>query len=314
MRAVGRHAASVLAALGAGALLYACSSSGGGISGTGLVAGAIEGFGSIIVNDIEFDTTNAVVTIEGDPATVEDLELGMFVFVRGRFDRDTMTGVADRIASDHLVLGPVEDVDVGTASFTALSQTVITDAATVFDGTTLAALQPGDVVEVFGVPDADLNIRATRVELVTGADEFEVTGTVANLDPDAQTFTLGALTVDFSGAIVEGAPPGGLANGLIVEAETSEAPVGDLMLAEGVEVRTNPFEDGDAAGIEGLVTAIESEQVFVVNATQRVLVTDETRFEGGDRDDIVLNARVDVEGVIANDGTLVAAEIEFAGP
>jgi hypothetical protein len=45
--------------------LWACS--GGGISGTAFVAGPLAAFGSIFVNGIEFDTSTAVVTIEGDP-------------------------------------------------------------------------------------------------------------------------------------------------------------------------------------------------------------------------------------------------------
>jgi hypothetical protein len=299
----------LLAALALGVALHSCSSSGGGISGTGLVAGAISEFGSIIVADIEFDTTNAVVTIEGDPATVDDLKLGMFVYVRGRFDRGSMTGIAERVASDHLVLGPVESV--GATSFTVLSQTVEADAQTVFDGTSLATLAVGDVVEVFGVADAQRGIRATRVQLPSSTAEFEVTGTVANLDVQAETFEIGALTVDFSNAILEDVPQSGLADGMLVEAETDTAPVGGLMAATGVELHTSPFEEGDAAEIEGLVTAVESADEFVVNATQRVRISDDTRFENGGRADVVLNARVDVEGSIAEDGTLLADEIEF---
>jgi hypothetical protein len=308
-----RDAAFAAAALALAVRLAACASSdGGGISGTAIVSGPISDFGSIVVNGIDFDTTNAEVTIEGDPATVEDLRLGMFVFVRGPVDRDTATGVAERVASDHVLLGPIEGIDVAGGTFTSLSQLVITDAQTVLEPAVFADFAPDDVVEVFGVLDADGNIRATRVEQ-TDSDEFELTGTVSDLDLDAETFRINLLTVDFSEALLEDLPPGGLADGLLVEVETDEAPQDDVMIATGVEARDPAllFEDGDEAELRGFVTAIVSESEFVLNASQRVFVTDETRFEGGTAADLVLNAEVDVEGPLEPDGSVTAVEIEF---
>jgi hypothetical protein len=307
-------AASVLgiaAAIATG--ISACASSGGGISGTGFVSGPIQGFGSIFVNGVELDTTDAVVTIEGDPATVDDLELGMFVFVRGRIDRSGTTGTAERIASDHLLLGPVEAVNVAGGTFVSLSQLVITAPDTVFDGTSLATLETGEIVEVFGFPDADGAIRATRVALLDDADEFELTGTIENLDAEAETFQIGLLTVDFSEALIEEAPPEGLSNGLLVEVESEEAPVDDLMLAVGVEVRNAEFEfeEGDDAEVQGIITTVVSADEFVINRAQRVRIVEGTRFEGGTRADVALNARVEIEGALDRDGVLVAEEIEF---
>jgi hypothetical protein len=277
------------------------------------VAGPIAEFGSIVVNGIELDTTGAVVTIEGDPAEVADLRLGMFVFVRATVPPSSTTGRAQRIASDHVLEGPVDGVNVAAGTFSALSQLVITNAATVFDQTTLATLLPGDVVEVFGVRDADASIRATRVERKQGVTEFEVTGTISSFDAGAQTFDIGILTVDFSSALVENAPPGGLADGLLVEVETDEVPVGDLMLATNIEVLdpASMFEDDDEADIQGFVTEIVSSTVFVLNGVQRVQITDQTRFEGGTAGDLVLNAQVDVSGTFDTQSVLVAAEIEF---
>ena len=81
-----------------------------------------------------------------------------------------------------------------------MSQLVVTDADTVFDQTTLATLTPGDVVEVFGVTDADSNIRATRVERKVDFEEFGSAHWHGH-EPRrrAETFEIGLLTVDFSG-------------------------------------------------------------------------------------------------------------------
>ena len=165
--------------LATAATAWACAS-GGGITGTSVVVGPISELGSIFVNGIEFDTTNAEVTVDGDPATAADLELGMIVVVRGRIHDDGLTGDAERIGSDHVLFGPVEAVNAGGGTFVAMSQLVITDAATVFDGVTLDALVPGDVVEIFGVVDAAVSIRATREKKQDECHAFEHTSTITS--------------------------------------------------------------------------------------------------------------------------------------
>lgn len=306
------HFAKLAVALATAVTVWACAS-GGGITGTSIVVGPISGLGSIVVNGIDFDTTNAEVTVDGDPATAADLELGMRVVVRGKVHDDGVTGEAERIGSDHVLFGPVEAVNAGDGTFVAMSQLVITDTATVFDGVTLGTLVPGDVVEIFGVIDADVSIRASRVEKQDEFDAFELTGTITSFDATAQTFRFGLLTIDFSAAIIEGAPASGLADGLFVEAETDEAPVDDVLTAISIEVQ-DPllgFEPGDKAEVQGFVTSVQSATEFVLNATKRVRINDGTTFKNGTRDDIVLNAELEASGDLRNDGTLVANEVEF---
>ena len=62
---------------------------GAGIGGTGFAgSGTIDGTGSIFVNGIRFDVDDADITVGGQPATEDDLGLGMVVRVRGRVDAD----------------------------------------------------------------------------------------------------------------------------------------------------------------------------------------------------------------------------------
>lgn len=291
---------------------WACAS-GGGISGTSIVAGPISEFGSIFVNGIEFDTTDAVVTIEGDPAVFDDLREGMYVFVRGKVGSGGRRGVAERVASDHLLEGNVDAVNGADGTFVAMSQLVITSAATVLDGATMATLAVDDLVEVFGVRDADNAIRATRVERKDEIEEFELTGRVSGLDESAMTFQINLLTVDYSDAEIDDPDGIGLANGIIVEAESDNAPFGDLMIASGVDLHAPDFEfeEGDGIEIVGVVTEILSATEFVLNDAERVFITPTTRFERGDASDLVLNAAVEVDGELDSDGNLIAGEIEF---
>ncbi|TFH25634.1 MAG: hypothetical protein E4H03_00190 [Myxococcales bacterium] len=311
--------AAIAATIVASITVAACGGgfqTGGGISGTSVVFGQIGGFGSIIVNGIEFDTTNAVITLEGDPATENDLRLGMVVSVRGIVDPGGLTGTAEIVAMEDLLEGPVEGVNVGDGTFMAFSQLVITDAETVFDGTTLATLVAGEDVEVSGFYDADGSVRATRVERKLVGVEIEIKGTVSSLDLVAETFRFGLLTIDYSGALLEGLPPGGIVDGLFVEVEAAAPAAADLLTASGVETLDQILmaDIGDAAAVEGFITAIVSADEFVVNATQQVIITPDTRFEGGDLGDVVLNARVEVDGTIDQDGAIIASEIEFLAP
>lgn len=80
----------------------------------------------------------------------------------------------------------------------------------------------------------------------------------------------------------------------------------------GVEIPPPLGEAGDGLDVEGFVSEIVTADEFVLNTAQRVRITPETRFKGGTRADLVPNASVDVEGSVADDGTLVAREIEIA--
>lgn len=299
----------------AAATVWGCAS-GGGISGTSLVFGPISGFGSVIVGGVAFDTSEATISIEGDPAEESDLRLGMVVLVRGQVARDGLTGKAEQVATDHLLLGPVEGVNLVDGTFAALGQLVITDANTVFDQVTLATLDAGDNVEVFGFLDADSSIRGTRVERVGEIDEIELTGIVGNLDETAMTFSIGLLTVDYGSALIEDPDMLGLFDGSFVEIETDEEPIADLFIALGVEIRDPNFlaDIGDEAEIQGFVTQLLAVDEFVVNTVQRVRVTPETVFEGGTLNDIMLNTSVDVEGKFDSGDVLVATEVEINAP
>jgi hypothetical protein len=287
---------------------------GGGIAGTSSVLGAISGFGSVIVGGIEFDTTRAAITIEGDPVDESALKLGMVAAVRGTVDRRTGRGVAELVAVEDLAEGPLDAVDRATGTLRLLDQQVLTDAETVFDPVPLAELERDDHVEVSGFLDASARIRATRVARKLEDLEIELKGFIEDLDSSASTFRLGGVTVDFAGAIVEGAPTGGLANGLFVEIEGEDRPSGGVLTAVGVEVLDPSLmaEAGDGLEVEGFVTEILSPSDFVLNGGQRVRLTPDTRFEGGSAADLALDAFVEAEGVADQDGVLVATEIEFS--
>jgi hypothetical protein len=221
--------------------------------------------------------------------------------------------VAETVTVEMLVQGPVESVDTNDGRVVALGQTILTDAGTVFDGVALDALQPGDPISVSGFFDAEDRIRASRIELPL-EPEIALVGTIRNLDASGETFELGGLVVRFGEALVKNAPPGGLADGTLVEVDADEPPQGGVLDAIEVDVLTSFLmgEEGDLLEVEGFVTEVTSATEFVVNATQRVRITSQTLFVRGAATDLVLNARLEAEGLADADGVLVAEEVEFA--
>ena len=175
-----------------------------GISGSGATSsGTIDGFGSIFVNGVEFDTDDAEIIVEGQRGNEADLGIGMVVLVKGSVNADGTTGTADRVIVDNEVEGPVTaiqpDQDNDTKLLTILGIGVIVErTGTVFEGVTFDTIALEDVLEVSGFPETGNNLRATRVErksaFVPGQTIVEVKGQVQNLV--GTQFDLGEFMVD----------------------------------------------------------------------------------------------------------------------
>ena len=81
-----------------------------GISGSGKAIGVITQFGSIFVNGVEYDTSEAVIIVNGVVATEDDLGVGMVVFIQGTVNEDGVTGVAEVVIVDDNLKGPISAI------------------------------------------------------------------------------------------------------------------------------------------------------------------------------------------------------------
>lgn len=276
--------------------------------------GTVTGFGSVIVNGVTYNTDNATFTIDGNPGSQSDLNVGDVVVVTATVD-SSGNATASSVVFDDLVEGAVSAIDVAGETLTVLGQIVRTGADTSFDDSvpqgSLAGLRVGDIVEVTGFRNALAEIEATRIELEGPGSESEVTGTVMNLDTAASTFMIAGLTVDYSAAQLEEFPAAGISEGDLVEAKGSEGPTGVLQ-ASTVEFKDDEFDndDGDELEVEGFITRFASATDFDVG-TVTVTTTNATVFEGGTAADLGLNIKVEVEGEFDASGTLVADKVDI---
>ncbi len=282
----------------------------------GMASGPISTFGSIVVNGVRYNTDSASFEVNDAPGTQADLSVGQIVTVKGMIDANGTTGTANAVTFDDTVKGPVQSIDLVGRQFVVLGQNVLVVAGTSFDDrfspATMDGLSVGQIVEVSGQFDANNDIVATRIEPKPAGTQFEVHGTVSNLDNTNMRFNINNLVVDYSAALLDNFPAGQISNGDFVEAKGTMLGAAGELLATKVELDAllPGATGGDRIEIEGFITRFESAQDFDV-AGQKVTSTSSTRFLGGSASDLGLNIKVEAEGDLDSDGVLVATKIDI---
>jgi hypothetical protein len=312
----------LLALVGAVAALSGCGGGGDG-AGIGSIAsvgsggtgsfssGAITGFGSIIVNGVRFDDSQARITDDdGVVHNPDDLKLGMVVSITASTITTGVSGssaTATSITFGSELRGPI--TSISGQALVVLGQTVQVGADTVFDDGIiggLAGLLVGQIIEVHGFIDPSTNqILATRIERDATAATLKLQGQVQSLDTTAKTFTIGSLTISFAG-IAAAALPANLANGLVVQVVLAPSPATGTRTALSVRSEAQQVEDHADAELEGTVTAFTSVTSFSVNGV--AVDASKASFPNGNTA-LKLGARVEVKGSTVT-GVLVATEVK----
>jgi hypothetical protein len=313
------------------ALVTACSS--GGESGTGLqpsqtTVGEISGFGSIFVNGVEFNTDNATLTIDGQPASETNLSVGMVVTVNGTVNADGVTGTASSVTAKTEVEGLVfENNYLVDSTINVMGQTIHISHDTQFKSeviniTTLEQLVAGStVVEISGFSDGKGNIYATYIKAVESgiASEVKLHGIVNNFTGDASSgsFSIGDknIIVQYDASTTfDHMSATDLANGLYVSVESAGYSSGAVQAKEIQAEELNHESQGSEVELQGVVTddsgvAVDNGQ-FELNG--RVVQYDTmTQFEGGDWTAIQNEVKLDVSGTVQADNSILANEIKF---
>ncbi len=307
-----KHALSVLIGLSSAALLTACggsSSSGSGDASAQVTRGTVDGFGSVIVNGIRFNTDATEFDVKEQVGSQNQLRVGQVVTIVG--SHNGASGVASRIAYDVSLEGPVSSVDAAAGTFVVLGQTVTTNSLTVFEDLTLDTLAVDARVEVSGFIGADGQLLASFVELDDDADgKAELRGEISNLDENAQTFTVRTQLISYADVAEWDLEGAALANGLLVEVEGTVNAEGTLVASKVEAEDDDRFERDIEVKLKGLISSVNAEaNQFVVNGVT-VLWNNRTEFDDLLAADLAANLMVEVEGRTNADGVLVAEEVE----
>ena len=300
-------------------LVSGCGSGddGGGTGGTGVTRkGASVGViaeksaGDVTVNGVRFNGAGARVTVDGAPATLDALAVGMVAKVRGNI-RDDATGAAQSIEYAPTVVGPVEE-STGEGLI-VLGQTVLLSGATVcrdaVSGPIRCAFTPAiDTLEISGLADENGDIHASFIERrAPGVTLYRACGRISALN--AASFAIDALQVQYTGATGD---IDRLENGLSVSAEGLLGAGTGVLVASHVTVLRSLFaseEEGDEAEVEGYVSDVHGPGHFVLDG-ETVQGSDRTEYRGVTAQEIAIGMRLEVEGVLAN-GVVNARRVEL---
>lgn len=307
----------VIAALCVGLAACGGSSSDSGSSGSSTpqsvyVDATVEGFGSLVVDGVHYDETGATVSVDDVSAALADIKLGMTVQLGGT--RSGLKGVAETLASNAAVAGPVGTVNAGAGTFTVFGMTVSTSSSTIFEGVSgVADIQLGSLVVAYGGVDyADNTVSATRVEVrpASTMGRFVDAGTVSNAT--ATTFDMGGFTVNYSAATLYGFGGAGIANGEKVMVRATTAPDGTSIAATSVRLTDKTsLPSGSAIVAKGIVHGDVAGTSFMVN--QLSVDASTAQFVNGTAATLANGKLVEVQGT-ANNGVLKAGTVTFVPP
>lgn len=270
------------------AVMLAACGGGGNSADTGAVtsaaavyAGPISGFGSVVVNGMRFSSVGATLqNDDGQAVNLKQLKLGMTVRINGDVDDSTQQGTARQLEVVHGTRGTVTAVSTSTGTIALLGQTVLTNAATAYQGVAnLAALTVGRPVAIYGAQQADGSLLATLVEVKT-LNALSLSGLVRGLT--ATSFQVGTLTVNYSINQVTGT----LANGQRVKIKAATTGLtGNTLTATSVQVLNagsvlgNSITAGTRLKLKGVAETTPVNGVLTVSGTPVNVST--ARMEGG---------------------------------
>jgi hypothetical protein len=287
-------------------VLAACGG-GVGTGGTGAFAsGPIDGFGSIIVNDVVYD--DALARIEDDTGVARartNLGLGTVVEIDSDAVRnDAATASRVRITSERI--GRVDAKAANTLTVNGLPVRI--DSGTVFDaafGGGAGGITVGALIEVHGFATGTPGeVLATRIEPRSTATAFKFRAAISALDTVLRTFQIGNQTFAYAPGVGGGNE---LAEGAFVTVWVDTAPQGGRWVVQQVARGQSRQPDAMEVKAHGLITSFTSNDSFqvgpwTVNASGASI----------DNGPLALGLRVKVEGRVQN-GVLVATEVKVQG-
>lgn len=299
----------------AGTLLAVCLPLAGlaGIQGSGFrnlaAVAAVTGTGSglLSVDGVPYSDSGATLEVDGSSGSPSQLNVGDVITAYGHSGGGDSPGVIERLILNHSVRATVQSVDAAHGTFTAAGQTVHVNAQTALDARLspvgLAGLAAGFRVLVSGWADSTGDVVASRIDLL-GLGDTLVTGELSSLDANRQRFKINQLTVDFTGAEVEGL----LAEGSVVLVAGTVFDSTGALIAQRVElVQPLQVAAGQTGHLQGVITSMTSSTLFEVDG-RTVQVTSATKLNLHGA--VALNKRVDVAGVFDSSAVLIATHLQ----
>lgn len=269
------------------------------------VSGRVTGFGSVLIDNVPYDTDDAVFYVNGEQAQQAALAVGDYVtlFAKGGSD----SAKAQTVYLETAVAGEITGVNYVNSTFTVLGQTVTVDVQTSFGASfgasSIDALSVGDAVDVRGVAIGNDEVYATRIEATT-SDDLRLSGQVQALDDGQLTFMLSGVAIDYH-AVTLNEP---LANGDWVSVAGSwQSNV--LVLSTLRQREDQRLPAGITLTLSGKASDVAGSQF---NLAGRVIeLSEQTVYTHGSLADLFDGSEVTLTGTVQGDGSVSATSIDI---
>ena len=327
--------------------LTACGGAGDSTSsGSGefqVASGKIIGFGSVVVNGIEFSRKPSLVADDrvilpfenNTSASEATLRLGMSVNIRGTVNSATGKGEYESIEFQPELRGPLDagTIDLTTNTLTVLGRKVQVAANTSFDGgigdlTDISQAVNTPELEISGnLDDSSGILTATRI--ARKAPDFtalqektvQIRGKIASVDPAGGAFTMGTGTGTFSVNFTSAA--------LGSNTAVTDIAVGSFFEVKGIlngtVVTANRIEKknavdavaNDRVNLKGTANNGVVNNTFTINGPNGAITinTAAASFEKADitatADIVAPGITLEIEGVLQADGSVAATKVEL---
>ncbi len=267
---------------------------------------------SITVNGIEFDLSGASINLDGKNGSQDDIKLGQVVSIKGKYNEDG-TATASQLVYDDSLEGPIDSIDASANTLVVLGQTILMNNETLFEGLELNTLQVGQIIEISGLANAQGQWQASFIGLSDHTlTEFDVAGTISELNTSTMTFKINALLVDYSQVDELNYVQQLISEGALVDLfgsiDTTNAGERVLIAQEIEAEEAFMADDGDLLEIEGFISSALVDGQFEV-AGLKVNISDNTFFDIGDASLLKVDASIEIEGTVNEDGSIQALYI-----
>jgi hypothetical protein len=270
-----------------------------GTGGTGIYQGSITGFGSVIVNGVTYDNSNATMRLNDTPVEQDALRLGMVATVRGEHIVGTSLGTASSVEVWAIAQGQVSEVQMN--QFKVAGMSILTNASTWFYGFD-SPLSNGAYVSVWGL-QADVEgetwTASCCVQASSSTSSAISSGTV-KLEHGQRLLNDLRLT---------GAVANTLAAGALIRVQGHWISADELNVTSAQAISSSVVAQAKGnVEIEGVVTTVPSPTGFMLGNINVQTSTSTVLEPVGAT--IALGARVEVYGFWQN-GMLVATKVEL---
>lgn len=262
-------------------------------------SGAVTGFGSVIVEGVRYEDTDATVTAEVDAtmpqvASLDDIKLGMQVDVQATADNAETFTIRSEARG--------EIASVSATGLTVAGQQVVVTDDTVFAGAAmLTDLQVGDYVEVHGQRNDADEIVASRIERLSPdlVRAWRVAGFARSVDAQAQTLMLGGLQIQWTDDTRIVPSAAAIVDGARIAVYGNTAPVAGTLLANAIQVRAHIDTDATVR-LGGRIRAldVDTSRFYLRRAH---IDASEASFVNGDASDLANGRYVRVIGQVQAD-------------